>query len=114
MIEYFIKNDELYVVNNWTDEHGRKFCGDEHFVISKDGFIKAYNEWINKTSTEEVDHFPAVIGAPIEMFVDGIWKKGVVINGYRFDDGIVTAKMDDGQTWWCGTERTDLYRKPEE
>ena len=64
--------------------------------------------------TEKPDNFPNVIGAPIEMFVNGVWEKGEVINGYRFNDGIVTMKTSDGRTFWCGANRTDIYRKPKE
>ena len=41
---------------------------------------------------------------------NGEWKKGKIINGYRFRDGIVTIRTDSGETVWCGEARKDLYR----
>lgn len=58
-----------------------------------------------------MEKFPYVEGQPVEMFHDGKWKRGVIYPGYRFRDGIVTVRTDDGKIIWCGEERTDLYRE---
>lgn len=39
--------------------------------------------------------------------------KGQVVAGYRYQDGIITMKSDDGRTIWCGVESND-YRKPKD
>lgn len=38
----------------------------------------------------------------IEMYVDGEWIRGKIINGYRTCDGLVNMKAEDGKTYWCG------------
>ncbi len=60
------------------------------------------------------NQFPAIVGAAAEILVDGKWIKGKIIEGYRFDDGIVTIEADDGKKYWCGQARTDLYRELKE
>ena len=60
--------------------------------------------------TDHTDHFPCVVGQPAEMFVDGKWIKGKIVEGYRFNDGIVTIETEDGKQYWCGQSRTELYR----
>lgn len=54
--------------------------------------------------------FPGVVGERAEMLVDGVWRKGKIVKGYRFNDGIVTIETDDGKRFWCGQSRTDCYR----
>lgn len=44
------------------------------------------------------------------MFVNGEWKRGRVVEGYRFKDGIVTIETPEGERIWCGEDRKDLYR----
>lgn len=56
------------------------------------------------------DKFPYVIGQEAEIFDMGKWKRGKIVDGYRFRDGIVTIKTFDGETLWCSEERKDLYR----
>ena len=41
------------------------------------------------------------------------WVKGNVIKGYRYQDGIVSMKSDDGRIIWCGVETSD-FRKSDE
>ena len=41
------------------------------------------------------------------------WVKGNVIKGYRYRDGIVSMKSDDGRIIWCGVESGD-FRKSED
>ena len=55
--------------------------------------------------------FPEVIGEEAEMFFNGEWVKGKIIEGYRFRDGIVTIETPSGKKIWCGQARTDIYRK---
>lgn len=54
--------------------------------------------------------FPYVIGQPAEIFYNGEWKQGKIVNGYRFKDGFVTIQTEDGKKIWCGESRKDLYR----
>ena len=60
------------------------------------------------------------IGNRIEMKLyedadkpDFEWVKGNVIEGYRYRDGIVSIKSDDGRIIWCGVESGD-FRKSED
>lgn len=57
-----------------------------------------------------MEKFPYIIGQRAEIFHNGEWKKGEIINGYRFQDGIVTIRTDNGETIWCGEAREDLYK----
>ena len=50
------------------------------------------------------------VGTDAEMCVDGVWHKGKIVEGYRYNDGIVTIETEDGQQFWCGQGRTDVYR----
>lgn len=59
------------------------------------------------------DKFPYVEGQRAEIFYDGKWHKGVIKAGYRFRDGIVTVRTDDGQEISCGEARKELYRQLE-
>lgn len=56
------------------------------------------------------DKFPHIIGEMAEMFVDGKWIKGKIVEGYRYKDGIVTIEADNHIKYWCGESRTDIYR----
>lgn len=60
------------------------------------------------------DKFPNIVGAKVEMFYNGEWVKGKIVEGYRFKDGVVTIETEDGRFLWCGQERTDLYRQCED
>ena len=60
------------------------------------------------------------IGNRIEMELyedadksDFEWVKGNVIEGYRYRDGIVSMKSDDGRIIWCGVQSGD-FRKSED
>lgn len=57
--------------------------------------------------------FPDKLGELCEMYVNGKWITGRIVNGYRFRDGIVTIQTENGKEYWCGTDRTELYRKVE-
>lgn len=58
--------------------------------------------------------FPFVVGQPAEIFFDGKWEKGKIVAGYRFNDGVVTIEAEDGRRFWCGQDRTDIYRPYQE
>lgn len=68
-----------------------------------------------KLVQEQLKHleFPGVVGQSAEMLVNGTWIKGKIVKGYRFNDGIVTIETEDGKQYWCGQDRTELYRKTE-
>lgn len=51
-------------------------------------------------------------GAEIEMFIDGEWIHGKVVNGYRFRDGLITMETEEGNRIWCG-EASGAWREPE-
>lgn len=57
-----------------------------------------------------IEKFPYVIGQPAEIFHNGEWKKGKIVDGYRFQDGIVTIRTEGEEIVWCGEARKDLYR----
>ena len=59
---------------------------------------------------DDETQFPYIEGELAEMFVDDEWTKGRIINGYRFHDGVVTIETNDGKRYWCGQDRTELYR----
>lgn len=56
------------------------------------------------------EKFPYIVGQPAEIFCNGKWEKGKIVDGYRFQDGIVTIRTDNGKEIWCGEARKDLYR----
>lgn len=52
-----------------------------------------------------------IIGNGIEMNTGGAWVRGKIVKGYRYQDGIITMKEDDGdRIIWCGVDSGD-YRK---
>ena len=69
-----------------------------------------YQILIENDTSDSDEKFPYVIGEEAEILHNGEWKKGKIINGYRFRDGIVTIRTDSGETVWCGEARKDLYR----
>lgn len=38
------------------------------------------------------------------------WVHGNVIKGYRYQDGMISMKSDDGRIIWCGVESGDLRK----
>ena len=76
--------------------------------ISAEGRVRSMINWYDR------------IGNRIEMKLyedadksDFEWVKGSVIEGYRYKDGIVSMKSDDGRIIWCGVESGD-FRKSED
>lgn len=65
---------------------------------------------IDQKLRENEEIFPHVVGQEAEMLIDGEWKRGRVVGGYRFKDGIVTLETPEGERIWCGEDRKDLYR----
>lgn len=65
---------------------------------------------IDQKLRESGDIFPHVVGQEAEIFFDGEWKMGRIVEGYRFKDGIVTIETPEGERIWCGEDRKDLYR----
>lgn len=49
------------------------------------------------------------IGNTIEMFVDGKWVKGIIVNGERSGDGIINMETLTGQKYWCGSAGEYIY-----
>ena len=77
-------------------------------AISDEGRVRSMINWYDR------------IGNRIEMKIyedsdrpDFEWVKGNVIEGYRYRDGIVSMKSDDGRMIWCGVESGD-FRKSED
>ena len=60
------------------------------------------------------ERFPYVVGQKAEIFYEGKWRKGKIVEGYRFRDGIVTIETETGKRIWCGESRKELYRLIEE
>ena len=56
------------------------------------------------------DRFPHVVGQGAEIYCNGEWKRGKIVEGYRFKDGVVTIETPEGEQIWCGEDRKDLYR----
>ena len=59
----------------------------------------------NATENNICDTFPEIVGEDIEMFFEGEWIRGKVVEGYRFKEGIVTMETEDGKTIWCGQDK---------
>ena len=100
---------------------------DDHIVVYHDLFDSwAITDLFNYSASEAIDKikeyekkqqkypFPENIGDLCEMYVDGRWVTGKIINGYRFADGIVTIETENGEKYWCGQDRTDSYRQPKQ
>ena len=60
---------------------------------------------------EDTYIFPYALNQEAEVFVDGKWVHGKIVDGYRFRDGIVTVEINNGKLFWCPVDRTDLYRE---
>lgn len=81
--------------------------------------IKRFHKWWAESGRDgglysPKEKFPYVIGQPAEIFMEGVWRRGKIVEGYRFKDGVVTVELEDGSHAWCGVERTDIYRQVEE
>lgn len=83
----------------------------DKFIQARDMAIKALEK--QECETQEKP-FPFVIGQPAEMLFGGKWVKGKIVAGYRFNDGVVTIETEDGRRFWCGQDRTDIYRPYQE
>ena len=51
------------------------------------------------------DKFPNVVGEKAEIFYNGEWVKGKIVEGYRFKDGIVTIETKTVDS--CGAGRRE-------
>ena len=93
-------------INLRIDEELLKYLNEraeeEHRTLS--------NMIISILEEEKANNPFIVAGAEAEMLVDGVWHKGKIVKGYRYNDGIVTIETDDGHRFWCGQSRTDVYR----
>ena len=65
---------------------------------------------IDRKLNSENDRFPHVVGQGAEIYYNGEWKRGKIVEGYRFKDGVVTIETPEGKLIWCGEDRKDLYR----
>lgn len=65
---------------------------------------------IDRKLNSENDRFPHVVGQGAEFYCNGEWKRGKIVEGYRFKDGVVTIETPEGERIWCGEDRKDLYR----
>ena len=66
---------------------------------------------IDRKLNDEKDRFPYVVGQGAEIYYNGEWKRGKIVDGYRFRDGVVTIETPEGERIWCSEGREDLYRK---
>lgn len=51
------------------------------------------------------------IGYPVKVLHNETWVNGIITNGYRHEDGIITTMTEKGQVWFCETKREN-YLKP--
>ena len=65
---------------------------------------------IDRKLNSESGRFPHVVGQGAEIYCNGEWKRGKIVEGYRFKDGVVTIETPKGKRIWCGEDRKDLYR----
>lgn len=63
---------------------------------------------------EDEYKFPHIVGDKAEIFYNGEWVKGVIVDGYRFRDGRVNVQTESGKIISCSEEADYLYRKIEE
>lgn len=94
----------------WFSMLKKKFVKTEYEVYL-DMAISALEKQERETQEKP---FPLVVGQPAEMFCNGKWEKGKIVAGYRFNDGVVTIETEDGRRFWCGQDRTDIYRSYQE
>jgi len=71
-----------------------------------------FERWKEAHEEENIpeESFPYVLGQSAEIFTEGEWVRGKIVEGYRFRDGIVTIETDEGNHIWCGADRTDIYQ----
>ena len=65
---------------------------------------------VEKMEVLEKPKFPYIVGQPAAIFHEGEWHEGTIEAGYRFCDGIVTIRTEDGRKLWCGESRKELYK----
>jgi hypothetical protein len=51
------------------------------------------------------------IGYPVKVLHNGNWVNGIITNGYRHEDGIITTMTEEGQVWF-GEPQKDYCLKP--
>jgi hypothetical protein len=51
------------------------------------------------------------IGYPVKVLHNEAWVNGIITNGYRHEDGIITTMTEKGPVWFCETKR-ESYLKP--
>lgn len=58
--------------------------------------------------------FPYVVGERAEIFYNGKWKQGIIVDRYRFRDGRVNVQIESGGIISCSEENDYMYRKIED
>ena len=92
----------------------RVHCTDGRIYIFNWNLVQEFKLWEEEEKPNPKDPdsplYFVTVGNPVEMLVEGEWIKGKIVEGYRFDDGIITIETEDGQRYWCGQDRKDLIR----
>lgn len=89
----------------FTHELASKEIQEQLQERSKADFIALCRPYV-----DPYNKFPYIEGQRAEIFHEGKWHKGVIKAGYRFRDGIVTVRTDNGQDISCGEARKEFYR----
>lgn len=108
---------------------GWKQCGEEYDSVLS-GFREFYAEIILSDDPEHYIHMAEdicgqemqfefldsewdfrVAGTPIEMYVNGVWRRGTVCENDQDDDSIVTMVTKTGQKFWNDIG-SHAFRKP--
>ena len=82
----------------------------------KDKHIKELQlDQIEEDKNENGEPWYYTLGELCEMQKeDGTWVTGKIIDSYRYKDGLITIKMEDGSTLCCFEGYTHNYRKPKD
>lgn len=52
------------------------------------------------------------IGYPVKVLHDGAWKSGIICDGYRYEDGIISVMTAVGKVVWFGEAQKGECLKP--
>lgn len=52
------------------------------------------------------------IGYPVKVLHYGSWYNAIICDGYRYEDGIITTMVEDGETEWLYEDQKEHCLKP--
>lgn len=84
---------------------------DETIYIERGWYVDSNS--VEYHQSLENEHIDLALGQNVEVYSEGGWHRGIVVEGYEGNGRYVTVKDDDGNLYWVGTIHTDYFRNVE-